>query len=202
MHQQTLAQSKKRIEALEQKAIDLADFVEDLQNQTRMQSETEIEALGQKARDLAISVETVRAEALLQSDNEIATLGQEARNLAVSVEAVRETTLLQSDSEIAALGQQAREARAANKQKDEFLAMLGHELRNPLAPIRTAAHILHDALTGYGLRSDQQRALASGFDMHLKKPIDPSALIKLIGSLSVSVACNNAARVRNRGGEL
>ena len=30
----------------------------------------------------------------------------------------------------------------AHRQKDEFLAMLGHELRNPLAPIRTAVEIL------------------------------------------------------------
>ena len=32
--------------------------------------------------------------------------------------------------------------REANQRKDEFLATLPHELRNPLAPIRTAAHIL------------------------------------------------------------
>jgi PAS domain S-box-containing protein len=30
----------------------------------------------------------------------------------------------------------------ADRRKDRFLAMLSHELRNPLAPIRTAAHIL------------------------------------------------------------
>jgi signal transduction histidine kinase len=30
----------------------------------------------------------------------------------------------------------------ADRRKDEFLAMLAHELRNPLAPIRNAAHIL------------------------------------------------------------
>jgi PAS domain S-box-containing protein len=30
-----------------------------------------------------------------------------------------------------------------NQHKDEFLAMLAHELRNPLAPIRNAAQILH-----------------------------------------------------------
>lgn len=32
--------------------------------------------------------------------------------------------------------------RAANQSKDEFLAMLGHELRNPLAPILTALQLL------------------------------------------------------------
>jgi signal transduction histidine kinase len=32
--------------------------------------------------------------------------------------------------------------READRRKDEFLAMLAHELRNPLAPIRTAAEVL------------------------------------------------------------
>jgi len=32
--------------------------------------------------------------------------------------------------------------REIDRRKDEFFAMLGHELRNPLAPIRNAAHIL------------------------------------------------------------
>lgn len=34
------------------------------------------------------------------------------------------------------------EIRAADQRKDEFLAMLGHELRNPLAPIAAAAQLL------------------------------------------------------------
>lgn len=34
------------------------------------------------------------------------------------------------------------EARAASRAKDEFLAILGHELRNPLAPIATALELL------------------------------------------------------------
>jgi len=38
---------------------------------------------------------------------------------------------------------QAEQAlRDADRHKDEFLAMLAHELRNPLAPIRNAAHVI------------------------------------------------------------
>lgn len=37
---------------------------------------------------------------------------------------------------------------AANRRKDEFLAMLAHELRNPLAPIRNASEILVKMLPG------------------------------------------------------
>jgi signal transduction histidine kinase/ActR/RegA family two-component response regulator len=38
---------------------------------------------------------------------------------------------------------QAEESlREANRRKDEFLAMLAHELRNPLTPIRNAVHIM------------------------------------------------------------
>ncbi len=35
-----------------------------------------------------------------------------------------------------------RALREADRRKDDFLAILGHELRNPLAPIRTVAHVL------------------------------------------------------------
>ena len=35
-----------------------------------------------------------------------------------------------------------RELQEASLRKDEFLAMLGHELRNPLAPIRSSMEIL------------------------------------------------------------
>ncbi|WP_229455131.1 ATP-binding protein [Massilia sp. KIM] len=42
----------------------------------------------------------------------------------------------------AARNQAERELRAADKRKDDFLAMLAHELRNPLAPISTGAQLL------------------------------------------------------------
>lgn len=41
-----------------------------------------------------------------------------------------------------ALRDSENELRAASRRKDEFLAMLAHELRNPLAPIATAAALL------------------------------------------------------------
>jgi CheY-like chemotaxis protein len=40
------------------------------------------------------------------------------------------------------LRQRLREAEAANRAKDEFLAVLGHELRNPLSPIMTALELM------------------------------------------------------------
>jgi PAS domain S-box-containing protein len=40
------------------------------------------------------------------------------------------------------------ELKEVNQRKDEFLAMLAHELRNPLAPIRNAAQILRAHSTG------------------------------------------------------
>ena len=42
------------------------------------------------------------------------------------------------------------DARQANRAKDEFLAMLGHELRNPLGAISSAIHLLDDVRGGGG----------------------------------------------------
>lgn len=44
--------------------------------------------------------------------------------------------------QVAALHQAEDALRLADRRKDEFLAMLAHELRNPLAPIRTASELL------------------------------------------------------------
>ncbi len=49
-----------------------------------------------------------------------------------------------------------REAlRVADRQKDDFLATLAHELRNPLAPLRTGIHLLQNISSGLPHQANQ-----------------------------------------------
>ncbi|HJS92447.1 MAG TPA: ATP-binding protein [Steroidobacteraceae bacterium] len=50
--------------------------------------------------------------------------------------------------DIAAQKRAERALREADRRKNEFLALLGHELRNPLSPIRTASELLSRTLEG------------------------------------------------------
>jgi CheY-like chemotaxis protein/nitrogen-specific signal transduction histidine kinase len=54
----------------------------------------------------------------------------------------------------------AEALRAADRRKDEFLATLAHELRNPLAPMRTALEILRLAPQNEAARDEAQAVLA------------------------------------------
>ena len=47
-----------------------------------------------------------------------------------------------ADADTLELRRRLREAEAASRAKDEFLAVLGHELRNPLSPIMTALELM------------------------------------------------------------
>ena len=40
------------------------------------------------------------------------------------------------------------------------------------------------ALTAYGRAEDRRRALASGFTMHLTKPVDPAALTSVVAAVA------------------
>ncbi|HUE69334.1 MAG TPA: chemotaxis protein CheB [Pirellulaceae bacterium] len=62
--------------------------------------------------------------------------------------------ILLAVEDVSAMRERADELAEANRRKDEFLAMLAHELRNPLAPIRNAAQVLrHSEGTGETVRS-------------------------------------------------
>jgi signal transduction histidine kinase/ActR/RegA family two-component response regulator len=64
------------------------------------------------------------------------------RNLTLLEIPIRPSTLVSAvRAAVRARGRQY-EIAAADRRKDEFLAMLGHELRNPLAPIGAAAQLL------------------------------------------------------------
>ena len=58
-----------------------------------------------------------------------------------------------------ALAARAEDLARADRTKDEFLAMLAHELRNPLAPLRNAAEILQTAGTSADERKEAQRII-------------------------------------------
>ncbi|HEX3148911.1 MAG TPA: MASE1 domain-containing protein [Gemmataceae bacterium] len=61
--------------------------------------------------------------------------------------------------------------READRRKDEFLAMLAHELRNPLAPIRNAIHVIGQA--GANLATLQKpQAIAERQVQHMARLLD------------------------------
>ena len=60
-------------------------------------------------------------------------------------DAARPALLLLAIADVTARNERAAQLAQEVKRKDEFLAMLAHELRNPLAPIATAVQILRGA---------------------------------------------------------
>jgi signal transduction histidine kinase/ActR/RegA family two-component response regulator len=68
----------------------------------------------------------------------------------VSLSAILIITFLALKGQAAtqALREREETLRQAGRQKDEFLAVLAHELRNPIAPINGAAHLLRMSLPG------------------------------------------------------
>jgi signal transduction histidine kinase len=71
------------------------------------------------------------------------------------------------------VAERTAELREADRRKDEFLAMLAHELRNPLAPIRNAVQILR-------LRAPNDPNLASVRDMIERQVVH---LVRLVDDL-------------------
>ena len=69
--------------------------------------------------------------------------------------------------------------------------MDGYELARQ---IRGTGHTLYlVALTGWGQAEDRERALSSGFDAHLVKPVDPTDLTRLLESLAGGASADGSA---------
>src|SRR5262249_2978543 len=64
-----------------------------------------------------------------------------------------------------------QELREADRRKDEFLAMLAHELRNPLAPIRNSLQILR-ARGVDGAAAERAREMMERQVQHLVRLVD------------------------------
>ncbi|HEU4459838.1 MAG TPA: response regulator [Methylibium sp.] len=81
-------------------------------------------------------------------------LGEVAQRLALALENARLYRSLEQEIEVRRAAE--RDLQESSRRKDEFLAMLSHELRNPLAPIRNAAEVVRHAA-----RDDRQLQWAS-----------------------------------------
>ena len=83
--------------------------------------------------------------------------------------ALLETRQRERDEQLAHANAARAAAEAADRAKDEFLAMLGHELRNPLAPALTAIHLMK--LKGAGDTS-RERDVIERQIRHMSRLVD------------------------------
>jgi CheY-like chemotaxis protein len=61
--------------------------------------------------------------------------------------------------------------------------MNGYELAEALRGLPEYADVPLIAVTGFAMYDDRERALASGFDAFLTKPLNPTDLVALIRTL-------------------
>jgi PAS domain S-box-containing protein len=92
--------------------------------------------------------------------------------------------------------------READRLKDEFLAMLAHELRNPLAPIRNALHIMKQPAAN-GAVLGQSRDMAERQVQHMARLLDDLLDVSRIsrGKIELRKDLLDLASVLNRTAE-
>jgi len=99
--------------------------------------------------------------------------------------------LLQSAGYEAVMSTSAIDALALTEEKHFDLVvsdiampdMDGYSVANALRSRPEYQHVLLVAVTGFDEYDDRQRALAAGFNTHVKKPIDPTSFINIIRQL-------------------
>jgi len=81
--------------------------------------------------------------------------------------------------------------RDADRRKDEFLAMLAHELRNPLAPIRTAVQLLRKPGADGGSQAEWCRDVIDRQVRHLASMLDDLLDVARImqGKITLKTGC-------------
>jgi signal transduction histidine kinase/CheY-like chemotaxis protein len=81
------------------------------------------------------------------------------------------------------------EAEAASRAKDEFLAMLGHELRNPLAAIASASQVLEE-VAGAGADGSQRRltGIVARQARHLSRMVDDLLDVSRVSSGKIALS--------------
>jgi signal transduction histidine kinase/CheY-like chemotaxis protein len=107
------------------------------------------------------------AEKHLTTDRELVLLQALADSTAIALtnaELLRETQAAQQERTASLAREQA-----LSRAKDEFLAMLGHELRNPLSPIVTAVELMK---LRYGDFAAKERAIIERQAQHLIQLVD------------------------------
>jgi signal transduction histidine kinase len=97
---------------------------------------------------------------------------------------------------------QRAELRDADRQKNQFLAVLSHELRNPLTPIKNSLFILDHAAPG-GAQASRAKAIITRQTTHLARLVDDLLDVSRIisGKLRLQRARFDLAQVLRRTAE-
>jgi signal transduction histidine kinase len=103
------------------------------------------------------------------TDQQVALIESLCADVSFALEAMQQERLRSAAEEQLRLANAS--LRDADARKDEFLAMLSHELRNPLAPIRNAVHILRHAAPG-SAQTIRAQDIIERQAMHMARIVD------------------------------
>jgi signal transduction histidine kinase/ActR/RegA family two-component response regulator len=156
--------------------------ITDTEGHVTMTNDRARKLLGEKVQEAGQFLGNVQPnERMMDREFELLSADHRVRKLLASAAPVRDhagnvvaaVSVVTDITERARAEQLERQARAAaevaNRSKDEFLAMLGHELRNPLTPILTALHLMQ--FRGQGV-FERERALIERQVGHLMRLVD------------------------------